>query len=132
MLGVCVAALKSVCWLGARRYNPDGEIRSNTACHPGSSKARDLFENIEFERASATDWTFVVFAVSCCPAPRCTLITQTPMHVSRSTLTHGDTGHRQGELDTSDASTQWHDAHDSVYESRLQLRERKSLSMSVQ
>ena len=37
----------------------DGEVRTNTACHPGSAKARDIFENIEMERASESDWTFV-------------------------------------------------------------------------
>ena len=46
-------------FLCACRYNPNGEIRTNTACHPGSAKARDDFENIELLKASATAWTFI-------------------------------------------------------------------------
>ena len=40
-------------------YNPNGELRTNTACHPGSAYTRDVFENIEMLRASETEWTML-------------------------------------------------------------------------
>lgn len=30
-------------------YNVNGEVRTNSACHPGSAAARDIFENIELQ-----------------------------------------------------------------------------------
>ena len=42
-----------------RWENPNGEVRLNTNCHPGSARSRNLNENIELNRLSDTEWNFI-------------------------------------------------------------------------